>query len=328
MPKELPPIRIYPDEYRAVEQIIVQMLQREIYLPLLKLLKAPKRILNAPRDLETLLEAIQSGRISHAMGSFTGRFSGTISRQLKALGASWDPRAKAWRITLRKLPLDVRAAISVSEARFNETLRKIDERLAEQLPKNIADLVKIQRHFDKTVWKVTGDVDKTLKGIATPPKLTPEGANRIASDYTQNLDLYIRKFSDKQIVELRKKVQQKAFQGYRYEGLVKMIQQNYGVTQTKAKFLARQETNLLMTKVKEIRYTEASVHEYKWVCVHMPHDKSPNQHTPGNVRYFHGQLNGSIFRWDTPPVTNSKGQRNNPGQDFNCRCVARPVVKF
>ena len=45
------------------------------------------------------------------------------------------------------------------------------------------------------------------------------------------------------------------------------IQKSYGVTANKAKFLARQETKLLTTTLKEVRYVDAGVTKYKWKSV-------------------------------------------------------------
>ena len=33
-----------------------------------------------------------------------------------------------------------------------------------------------------------------------------------------------------------------------------------------------------------------------------------------------------IFEWDNPPITNEKGDRNNPHEDWQCRCEAIFVI--
>jgi len=38
------------------------------------------------------------------------------------------------------------------------------------------------------------------------------------------------------------------------------------------------------------------------------------------VRPSHAENNGKIFSWDDPPTT------GHPGEDFGCRCVARPLL--
>lgn len=43
------------------------------------------------------------------------------------------------------------------------------------------------------------------------------------------------------------------------------------------------------------------------------------------VRETHAILEGGVFSYSDPPVTNDNGDVNNPGEDYNCRCVDRPV---
>ncbi len=116
--------------------------------------------------------------------------------------------------------------------------------------------------------------------------------------------------------------------GNRYDSLIKVIERQYGVMTSKARFIARQETNLFLAAFKKARYTSAGSQTYIWGCVKMPHDTSPDHHTLGNVRYYHGILEGSIQRWDNPPPTDAKGNRNNPLEDFGCRCFAIPQIEF
>ncbi len=120
--------------------------------------------------------------------------------------------------------------------------------------------------------------------------------------------------------DLRMKVQENVLAGNRYEGLVSDITKSFNVTASKAKFLARQETKLMTTKLKEDRYKEAGISEYKWVCV------TGSKNHP--VRPMHKKNNGMIFSFDNPPTVDENGSRKNPGQDYNCRCMAVPIVRF
>jgi len=46
----------------------------------------------------------------------------------------------------------------------------------------------------------------------------------------------------------------------------------------------------------------------------------------GRVRMMHRALNNTVQRWDRPPIISPDGRRGHPGDDYNCRCVAIPVV--
>lgn len=48
--------------------------------------------------------------------------------------------------------------------------------------------------------------------------------------------------------------------------------------------------------------------------------------SPYGTRAEHKAHNGKKFRWDDPPVFDSRtGQKGHPGSDDRCRCYAEPV---
>lgn len=324
--KALQPIPERPSDWDALEDYIKRLFKAHLYLPLIEEIELNRDILQ--NALDDLNEAIVSGKIVHDNGVFTGRFTAKTSKELKSLGAKWSPAKQGWRIRLLDLPPETQSAVRASEARILKKLQAIDKIIAKILPEEIADHFKAEKLFDTTLWKVEKEFQKSVKGIAISQTLTKVERARIAKEYTQNLRLYIRDFTREQTVKLRKDVLKAALKGNRYEGLVTAIQRNYEVSQNKAKFLARQETSLMMTTFKQARYQDAGVNDYEWRCVHRAHDQTPHQHTPGNVRYYHGILNGKRFKFSQPPVVDKNGGRKNPGQDYNCRCVAVPIVKF
>lgn len=318
--KILKPIRERPENWDQIEQAILRLLKTEIYLPLLKELNLKPRHLTLQNSIEDLISALQSGQIYFYRGQFKGQLTGTLTRELRKLGAKWDKKQGSFAIPLSQLPYEVRATISVSEAKFDRTLEKIADRLKEVVPEKVAEKLNVEKIFDKTIFQTEKAFQDSVRNITIAPELTPEQRQRIAEEYTKNLQLYVKDFTEEETLKLRQKVLAHAGQGFRYEGLVKEIQASFDVTQNKAKFLARQETSLLMTKFKQTRYESAGVDEYIWTCV-AGSAKHP-------VRPMHKQHDGKKFRWDSPPIVDDKGNHKNPGTDYNCRCYARPVVKF
>ena len=105
--------------------------------------------------------------------------------------------------------------------------------------------------------------------------------------------------------------------GSRAENMVKTIISEYGVSRRKAKFLARQETALLMSKYQEERFKDVGVTKYRWSAA-----------MDARTRPDHKLLDGKIISWDSPPITNRKtGARNHAGADYNCRCVAIAIAE-
>lgn len=103
--------------------------------------------------------------------------------------------------------------------------------------------------------------------------------------------------------------------GARVEDLADQIKDRAGVSDSRADLIARDQTLKLNGQLNQARQQNAGVTRYEWSTSHDSH-----------VRDAHAELDGRTFSWNDPPVTNEKGDRNHPGEDFQCRCVAIPVV--
>jgi len=325
--RELPAIKESTQEYEAMESRIKAAFKRLLYAPLLRELGVGKQesrdTLQNARRLLGLDASLASGRITYSDGAFRGKFDAASSRELKALGAKWDPATDSFKLDYRKLSLQTREAISAANVRYQERLKRIDKRLSQISPAKIAESVKTADLFARAAEKTNSLIAKSLKGHGLVPELSAKEKQKIADEWQNNMDLWITGFTEEEIVRLRKDIAANVSTGNRHEAIVQALQRSYGITARKAKFLARQETSLLMAKFKETRYTSANVKEYRWGCV------AGSKNHP--VRPSHKILENKIFRWDTPPITTPQGEptrRNNPGQDYNCRCFARPIVRF
>lgn len=318
---QLTPVKEHPAEYDAIELKIRAFFKREIYIPLLREFGVPSKILQNSSD--KLRQAIASGRIQYSKGSFSGRFNATISKELQALGAQWDKKTGKFKISQSSLPIGIRSDIAASAVRFDNLLARIDKQLREIVPEEITDKLKVADLFSSTLYRVDKKLNQTMKAISVPPVLTEDRLKKMSDEYQLDMDRWINDFLVEEIAKLRKSMQASVFTGNRYETAVATIQKSYGVSVNKAKFLARQETNLATAKFKQIRYQDAGVEEYKWGCI------AGSALHP--VRPWHKKLEGKIFRFDNPPITTEPGtpvRRNNPSQDYNCRCFAIPIVKF
>lgn len=91
--------------------------------------------------------------------------------------------------------------------------------------------------------------------------------------------------------------------------IAKQIREIGGVTENRAKFIARDQASKLNAAFTQARHEEAGITKYRWS-------------TSGDerVRDSHAENDGKIFSYAEPPET------GHPGQDFNCRCVQIPIV--
>ena len=95
--------------------------------------------------------------------------------------------------------------------------------------------------------------------------------------------------------------------------MVEDIQRIYMVSQRHAELIARDQTAKLNGAIQRQEQQDAGITEYIW-C------------TTGDerVRRSHAELNGKKFSWASPPITDG-GRMCHPGEDFQCRCIGRPV---
>lgn len=305
----LPPIKERPQDYDDLEDIISMLFKDEIYKPLMDevAFEHSKILRNATGGF--LLKKISDGTISFYRGTFSGKFSAKSTIELRKIGAKWDSKTKTFKMQMQKLPPDISKAIKVSGSKFDRIVANIKKRLSKMLPEKIAERLNAKNLFDKSLYQTDRDIQKTLKGITVSPKLTDKERLKIATEYNLNMQRYIKGWTEKEIINLREMIEKESIAGQRFENLVKIIEKRYDVGKSKAKFLARQETGLMMSKFKEARYVDAGSEGYIWKTV-AGSAKSP-------VRPMHKALDGKYIRWDDPPITNPQGDRNHAGEDYN-----------
>ena len=331
--KTLKPFFIPHDILDHIEEELRENFRRTIYFPILKILKeqgVEVSVQNAAGadNLAPIRRALDSGRITFNRGVFSGKFNAGISRALKSLGAKWDRGNATFKILLSNLPADLQTSIRTSDSKFQNKLNEINTGIGKISPEHVAKSTNVEKLLDEALFKVDKSFKENVKSITLAPTLTDEQRKKIAVEWQDNLKLSIKDFATDEVKELRRKVSETVFAGDRYGSIIKTIQKSFEVSANKAKFLARQETKLLTVKYQETRYTQAGIPEYFW-----NHVTGTPDH-PVRPRHFalgEASKKGKTYRWDDPPVTTEPGdpeRRNNPGQDYGCRCWASPVVRF
>lgn len=88
----------------------------------------------------------------------------------------------------------------------------------------------------------------------------------------------------------------------------------------KAKNLAVEQTRSVYNELSTQRLKETTNGDYVWV--HTGGSQDPRE-------YHRDVLNGQTFNVNDPPVIDPKtGKKGNPGDDYFCRCIKKPIIKF
>lgn len=153
---------------------------------------------------------------------------------------------------------------------------------------------KVQKHNDGELKRLGIDLrgaEPKLGGLID--KWRAENVDRVTSltDFERaKLSEILAKGENKTVKELRER-----------------IQDRLEVSRQKADLIARDQVLKLNAKITRERQTAAGITEYIWTT-------SRDE----RVRATHEELDGETFSWDDPPVTNEQGDRNHPGEDYQC----------
>lgn len=136
----------------------------------------------------------------------------------------------------------------------------------------------------------------------------------------ENLDLIVSMAKDK--VSRVKAILDDA-PNARVETIRDRILEEGAVTKRQAALIARDQVLSLNAQVTQRRHEAAGITRYVW-----------RTSGDGDVRPDHRALNGKTFSYDDPPVVNASEvrrgrpeRREGPGQDYQCRCTAEPVIE-
>lgn len=318
--RHLEPINIEKDRYLELSTEIMRVLNEEVFNPLFD--EFPNdfgvKVENSKKN-DDLQSLIKKGKVSFYNGAFSGEFNAKASRQLRELGAVYDRSSKEYKVHLDTLPGELRVIIYSQRTLAQKLIDRIDKKLRSVRPKELAKKINYGNYLDKVFQRIESKVDESLNGIHVKTKYNKKQSAKIAEEYNKNMERYIVDFTEEEIEKLRDRLSASLLKGRRQKEFVAEIAHSYSISESRAKFIARQETSLFAAKLKETRYLAAGVKEYIWRTIRDGH----------KIREDHKLLDGTTQRFDKPPITNQKTKaRNNPGEDYNCYCVAIPVVRF
>lgn len=154
-------------------------------------------------------------------------------------------------------------------------------------------------------------VDRQFAAVLGIPVLRQERwlADKLTGFVTANVAL-IKDISEKGIADVSSLIMARVEAGDSTATIAKAVKKRLDITRRRARFIARDQVAKLNGKLTELRQKETGVQHYIWRAV-----------TDGATRASHLQNNGKRFSWDDPPAT------GHPGEDYQCRCTAEPVLE-
>ena len=109
-------------------------------------------------------------------------------------------------------------------------------------------------------------------------------------------------------------------QGMRPSYIEAQLVQQFGVTQRRARLIARDQTSKITGEINRLRQTGAGIEYFTWVTS----QDERVRHSHVDVAKRDVGYGPGVFKWSDLPVVD--GVKTFPGQPINCRCIARATT--
>ena len=168
--------------------------------------------------------------------------------------------------------------------------------------------------------RVAGRLEEILRegGMTVEFKLTRAHADAMAAIVDENVAL-IKSIAEEHLAAVRGHVMRSVSQGRDLKDLVKALEEQFGVTRSRAELIARDQNNKATAALVKLRQQEAGIRKARWV--HSGAGKHPR---PEHVAFSQGRLGGPIYNVDKGAFL--EGKWTWPGVEISCRCISRPIV--
>ena len=103
--------------------------------------------------------------------------------------------------------------------------------------------------------------------------------------------------------------------GLRVEVIQKNLVERFGVSESRAALIARDQVGKLNGQLTRHRHQNVGINSYEW-----------STSNDERVRKRHDELDGTTQDYNNPPIVDKRtGRTGNPGDDYQCRCNAIPI---
>lgn len=245
--------------------------------------------------------------------------------------------------------------ISGSEIRYNQILQRIVNSVKEDLDKRLVPVLEaLQPDYVRDSWgaDIQGIIDALLDKWASPGfrkladrlashfvrttlseidrqqkrrfgidvlQSSPEVIANMQAASIQNASL-IKSIPERYLGNVANSVLANMRTGLLPREVAKRIEEEYGVTQRRARFIARDQTAKINGELAELRQQDAGYEFFGWMISHDERVRDSHKEVAkADVGYGPG-----IYRWDSPPK-NERGETIKPGSDYQCRCWPKPI---
>jgi SPP1 gp7 family putative phage head morphogenesis protein len=199
------------------------------------------------------------------------------------------------------------------DAAGDKTKRLLGDRPKQKIVQHLRP--RVITAYDTMASAVKKKNDRAMDLIGIPIHDAAAGVLPIVAVARENNVRLISHATEEWLDDVRDTLDEDEAEGLRVEEIAKHLEQRSDVGAARARLVARDQTLKLASSITQARQVHAGISQYRW-------STSKDE----RVRDMHADLEGQIIDWDDPPVTDKYGNTNHAGQDYQCRCVAIPLL--
>lgn len=218
--------------------------------------------------------------------------------------------AEVRRTILPVYAIEKRMTRDVDESTF-EALRRLAEELSRVTGQTVEQIIGLeaQRHTDEFRRIAKSTLGVNLEAVVRQEDL--EDYLRQAAARNASL---IKSLSEDLVKRVEQSVLRNQIAGRPAKALREELTEQFGVVDSRARLIARDQTAKLNSDLNRKRQEQAGVTRYEW-----------STSNDERVRPRHRDIDGHEYKWGEPT-----GAEDGlpPGQPIQCRCVALAIVEF
>ena len=162
---------------------------------------------------------------------------------------------------------------------------------------------------------VTETVDRQVSAMLKRPVVSTNTAGVIHPWVADNVAL-ITSIATRNHAEVEAVIREAYLAQMNVGELATKISQRFDVSRSRGELIARDQTAKLSSRINQERQEAHGIDRYRW-------SSSGDE----RVRQRHAELDGRIFHRSDPPVADERaGLDGHPGEVWQCRCDAEPVL--
>lgn len=195
--------------------------------------------------------------------------------------------------------------------RDSKRAKDLGDRIKTQLEKTVNEesLQRIASSISSRVLKANEAVIKSQINTALGINLNllDKKIPNVTENFIAQNVVLIKDLTDSTRQKLEKLIQNSIQTGERFESLAKKIQDQFDMSENRAKLIAKDQTNKLYSQANILRQKELGITHFFWETV-----------GDERVRDEHRKRHGIRYSYDDPP------DGELPGEPVGCRCGAKP----